>query len=72
VPVARELIEYLVESEAQALFASTNSEFPANPRAALPEQIADWGGFKVDPIDVTHDADLQADAVELMNDVGWR
>jgi iron(III) transport system substrate-binding protein len=72
VPVARELIEYLVGSEAQALFASTNSEFPANPRAPLPEPIANWRGFKIDPIDVTDDAGLQADAVALMNDVGWR
>jgi iron(III) transport system substrate-binding protein len=72
VPVARELIEYLVGSQAQALFASTNSEFPANPRAPLPEQIANWRGFKIDPIDVTDDAGLQADAVALMNDVGWR
>jgi iron(III) transport system substrate-binding protein len=72
VPVARELIEYLVGTEAQGLFASTNSEFPANPRAPLPKQIAEWRGFKVDPIDVTDDAGLQADAVEMMNDVGWR
>jgi iron(III) transport system substrate-binding protein len=72
VPVARELIEYLVGSQAQALFASTNSEFPANPRAPLPEPIANWRGFKIDPIDVTDDAGLQADAVALMNDVGWR
>lgn len=72
VPVARELIEYLVGTEAQGLFASTNSEFPANPRAPLPTQIAEWRGFKVDPIDVTDDAGLQADAVEMMNDVGWR
>jgi iron(III) transport system substrate-binding protein len=72
VPLARELIEYLVGTEAQGLFASTNSEFPANPRAPLPKQIAEWRGFKVDPIDVTDDAGLQADAVEMMNDVGWR
>ena len=72
VPVALELIEYLVSEEAQGLFAETNSEFPANPRAELPEHIADWRGFDVDPIDVTRDGGLQADAVELMNDVGWR
>jgi iron(III) transport system substrate-binding protein len=70
--VARELVEYLVSPEAQSLFASTNSEFPANPDVPLPPQIADWHGFRVDPIDVTSDAGLQADAVELMNEVGWR
>ena len=72
VDAARELVEYLSSTEAQELFARTNSEFPANPNARLPRQIADWRGFKVDPIDVRSDADLQADAVELMNDVGWR
>jgi iron(III) transport system substrate-binding protein len=70
--VARELVEFLVSDEAQELFASTNSEFPANPDVSMPEHIADWRGFRVDPIDVTSDAGLQADAVELMNEVGWR
>jgi iron(III) transport system substrate-binding protein len=72
VDAARELVEFLSTTEAQQLFAETNSEFPANPNARLPGHIADWTGFKVDPIDVTRDAGLQADAVELMNDVGWR
>lgn len=72
VDAARELVEFLSTTEAQQLFAETNSEFPANPNASLPGHIADWTGFKVDPIDVTRDAGLQADAVELMNDVGWR
>jgi iron(III) transport system substrate-binding protein len=72
VAAARELVEFLVSKEAQELFAATNSEFPANPAAPLPKQIAGWRGFKVDPIDVTSDAGLQADAVELMNEVGWR
>ena len=72
VPVARELVEFLVSEEAQELFAETNSEFPANPDVRPAEHIADWRGFRVDPIDVTNDAGLQADAVELMNEVGWR
>jgi iron(III) transport system substrate-binding protein len=72
VSVARELVEFLVSEEAQELFASANSEFPANPDVAPAEHIADWRGFRVDPIDVTADAGLQADAVELMNEVGWR
>ena len=72
VAVARELVEFLVSEEAQKLFASANSEFPANPDVPPAEHIADWRGFRVDPIDVTADAGLQADAVELMNEVGWR
>lgn len=72
VTAARELVEFLVSPEAQELFTATNSEFPANPDVPPADQIADWRGFRVDPIDVTTDADLQADAVELMNEVGWR
>lgn len=69
---ARELVEYLASSQAQELFAETNSEFPANPDADLPEHIADWRGFKVDPIAIEADAELQDDAVQLMNAVGWQ
>jgi iron(III) transport system substrate-binding protein len=72
VPVARELVEFLVSPEAQELFTATNSEFPANPEVPPAEHISDWRGFRVDPIDVTSDAELQASAVELMNEVGWR
>ena len=72
VDAARELIEYLASPEAQSMFAETNSEFPANSEAELPPQIAEWRGFKIDPIDVTRGAELQDDAVDLMNDVGWR
>ena len=72
VPVARELVEFLVSPEAQELFTATNGEFPATPDVPPAEQIADWRGFRADPIDVTSDAELQASAVELMNEVGWR
>ncbi len=72
VEAARELVDYLSTIEAQELFADTNSEFPANPDADLPEHIADWRGFEVDPIAIEADAELQDDAVELMNEVGWQ
>ena len=72
VPVARELVEFLVSPEAQELFTETNSEFPANPKVPPAEQIAAPPGVHVDPIDVTSDASLQVSAVELMNEVGWR
>ena len=73
VPVARELVEFLVSEEAQELLASTNGEFPANPDVKPAGEIARSRGFiEIDPIDVTTGAEVQADAVELMNRVGWR
>ena len=72
VDAAQDLVEYLSSTQAQELFADTNSEFPANPDAGLPEHISDWRGFEVDPIAIEADAELQDDAVELMNEVGWQ
>jgi iron(III) transport system substrate-binding protein len=72
VEAARELAEYLVSPEAQALFAEINGEFPVNRAARLPAHVADWRGFEVDPIDAVRSAPLEDDAVELMNRVGWR
>jgi len=72
VPLARELVEFLVSEDAQELFAAANSEFPANPEVRPAEHIAEWRGFRVDAIDVTSDSGLQGDAVALMNEVGWR
>lgn len=69
---ALELLEYLSSPEAQSLFAEANSEFPANPRADLPGQIDDWKGFDTDPMAVRRAGDLQDEAVEVMNEVGWR
>ena len=69
---ARKLVEYLSQPEVQARFAATNFEFPANPRAALPERLREWGRFRTAPIDVGRTSGLQADATQLMNEVGWR
>ena len=69
---AQELLEYLASVEEQGLLAETNSEFPVHPDAGLPEHIADWRGFEVDPIAASADAELQDEAAALMNEVGWR
>ena len=68
---ARELAEYLASPEAQELFAEINGEFPANPRARLPERIRGWQEARFDPID-PGTGRLQPEAVKLMNEVGWK
>ena len=69
---ARRLVEYLSQPDVQARFAETNFEFPANPRAPLPERLREWGRFKLAPVEVGRSSGLQADATQLMNEVGWR
>jgi iron(III) transport system substrate-binding protein len=69
---AQHFLEWLSRGEAQALFASLNQEYPANP-AVLPDPaVAAWGGFRQDLINVSEAGALQVQAVRLMDRVGWR
>jgi len=66
------LIEYLTGPAAQASFAAANSEYPANPAVPPAAHIAAWGAFRADQIQVAETGSFQAQAVRLMNQVGWR
>lgn len=69
---AVKFLEWLSAREAQALFAGMNLEFPANP-AVQPDAItANWGSFKQDGINLAEAGKRQADAVRLMDRVGYR
>ena len=43
-----------------------------NPEVPPAEHIADWADVKLDPIDVAEAGALLPDAVQLMQDVGWK
>ena len=42
------------------------------PEVPPAEHIADWADVKLDPIDVAEAGALLPDAVQLMQDVGWK
>lgn len=64
------LLEFLVQRKGQAEIAK-NGEFPANPSAAPIPVAQPWRNIKIDPIDAAGAADRAADAVALMQKVGW-
>lgn len=68
----RRLLEWLSAGEAQALFAGSNLEFPANPDVPADARVAAWGGFEPNVINVARAGELQADAVRLMDRAGYR
>jgi iron(III) transport system substrate-binding protein len=68
---AEELVVYLTSPKVQEVFAQSNHEFGANPDVAPTEEIARFGSFKRDPIDVDGAGRNLAAAVKLMNEVGW-
>ena len=65
------LIEYLTDPGRQGLFAANNKEFPADPAVEGAAEIARFGEFRRDPIDVDGAGPRLDDALRLMEDVGW-
>ncbi len=68
---ARRLVEYLTAPAQQKTFAENNHEFAVGPDIESTPEIAQFGGFKRDPIDVSGAGEHLEDAVRMMNDVGW-
>jgi iron(III) transport system substrate-binding protein len=68
---ARELIDYLRQPAEQEIFAQNNHEFPVVRGAKPSKEIAQFGTFKRDPIDVKGAGEHLEDALQLMEEVGW-
>ena len=68
---AKALVEWMTGPEAQAIFAGTNQEFPANPEVLPSDEVAAWGSFKADTIPVEVAGKRQAEAIRLMDRAGW-
>jgi iron(III) transport system substrate-binding protein len=68
---ARELIEYLRRPAEQEVFAQNNHEFPAVGNAEPSKEIAQFGPFKRDMIDVARAGSRLDEALALMDEVGW-
>ena len=64
-------MRYLTEPAQQRVFAHNNFEFAADPDVAPAEEIAQFGSFKRDPIDVKGAGEHLEDALLLMEEVGW-
>jgi iron(III) transport system substrate-binding protein len=64
------LLEFLTQRAAQEAIAE-NGEFPANPDVDPIDLVMPWRDVKLDPIDSPGAAEHAADAVALMQRVGW-
>lgn len=68
---AQKLLEWLSGPEAQAQLAESNQEYPANPLVKPSAEVAAWGEFKADSINVEAAGSNQAAAVKLMDRAGY-
>jgi len=69
---AQQLMEWLSSPEAQKDFAGLNKEFPANPNVEAVPEVAAWGDFKSDLLDVEQVGQLQTTAIKLMDRARYR
>lgn len=69
---AVKLLEWLAGEEAQAQFAALNMEFPVNKAVNTDKQVAAWGTFKGNPLNVSVYGKLQTDAIKLMDQAGYK
>ena len=68
---ARELVDYMRQPAEQEIFAQNNHEFPVVRGAKPSKEIAQFGTFKRDPIDVARAGERLDEALKLMDEVGW-
>ena len=68
---AEELIRFLREPSQQEIFAQSNHEYPAVSGVKPDPVMARFGTFKRDVIDVAGAGPRLAEALKLMDEVGW-
>lgn len=66
------LLEWLSGVEAQEQFAGLNMEYPVNARVDLHPVVEKWGTFAANSMNVAKYGELQADAIMLMDRVGYK
>lgn len=69
---AVKLLEFLISPEAQKIFAGANHEYPVRAGAELSPIIAGWSSFKEDTLPIADLGKYNAEAVKIMDRVGWR
>lgn len=68
---AQKLLEWLSSPEAQSALADSNQEYPANTGVKPSAEVASWGEFKADAVNVEAAGRLQVDAIKLMDRAGY-
>ena len=69
---AQKLLEWLSSPSAQVLFAELNLEYPANKSVAMADEVKSWGSFKESKMNLQKAGELQASAVKIMDQAGYR
>lgn len=66
------LLEFLTSSEAQSDYANANYEYPVNTAVQASDLLKSWGDFKAQDIDLSLLGKYNAEAVKILNEIGWK
>ena len=69
---ALRLMEWLVTPKAQEAFAKSNLEYPVRKDVKLDPIVQDWGPLIQNSMNLSQAGELQAQAIKLMDRVGYR
>ncbi len=69
---AKKFMEFLVSPKAQEIFAKANYEYPVVKGAKPSKLVASWGTFKEDKLSLEKVGELNAEAVKIFDQVGWK
>ncbi|MGH9040026.1 MAG: extracellular solute-binding protein, partial [Acidimicrobiia bacterium] len=70
--VAQQFIEWLATDAGQKVLVSESDEYPANPAVDPADVVKGFGEFKADELQATEIGNLNADALKLMDEVGYQ
>ncbi len=65
-------LEWLSSPEAQKVLADANMEYPVNAKVEPHANVAAWGSFKQNPINLAKAGEHQAQAIRLMDRAGYK
>ena len=68
---ALKLMEFLASDVAQKMYSEVNGEYPVKSSVPLSEQLNMWGEFKRDEVSLTAVAAQRAEAIKMMDRVGF-
>ena len=69
---ALKLMEWLASDEAQGIYASADKEYPVKEGIDESEMLRSWGTFTQDNINVQKFGELQTQAIQMMDKVGYK
>ncbi|NEP89473.1 MAG: Fe(3+) ABC transporter substrate-binding protein [Okeania sp. SIO2C2] len=69
---AIKFLEHLASPEAQKIFSEGNNEYPVVEGVGVPSVLTTYGNFKSDSMNVATYGKLNAEAIKLMDRVGWK